>query len=101
AAAGGHFNPTNVGHGEEEGPPAAASEEYNYTFTHDGSFRGEAVFAEVTLSGEHAPQNEAGTALIIDAGSGDTASDPSGEAWPRVACAGIPADTSNIVAQNE
>ena len=56
---------------------------------------------DVTLSGEHALQNETGTAIIIHAGTDDMESDPSGASGPRVACAAIPADTGNIVAQNE
>lgn len=100
AAAGGHFNPTNVGHGDD-GPHAGDSEEYNYTFNDDGSFRGEVVFTDVTLSGEHALQNETGTAIVIHAGTDDKESNPSGDSGPRVACAAIPADNNNAVAWDE
>ena len=36
-AAGGHYNPTNVGHGEDNGPHVGDSEAYNYVFGADGS----------------------------------------------------------------
>ncbi len=89
-AAGGHFNPAGVPHGQKDGPHAGDSEDYNYTFNDDGSFTVEVVFAEATLSGEHAVQKEGGTAIVIHAGTDDKESDPAGNAGPRIACAVIP-----------
>ncbi len=89
-AAGGHFNPANVGHGQEAGPHAGDSEAYNYTFNDDGSFTAEVVFTEATLTGEHAVQKEGGTAIVIHEGADDKESDPAGNSGPRIACAIIP-----------
>lgn len=85
-AAGGHFNPTNVGHGEDNGPHAGDSTEYNYTFNDDGSFTGEVTFNTAGLFGQNPMLIDGGTAVIIHAGVDDAYTDPSGNAGPRIAC---------------
>lgn len=88
-AAGGHYNPTNVGHGEDNGPHAGDPEDYNYTFADDGSFDGTVVFANLTLDGEVPARKPGGTAIVVHGGTDDKNSDPAGNAGPRVACAVI------------
>lgn len=90
-AAGGHFNPTGVGHGDDNGPHAGDSDNYNYMFGDDGSFTAEVVFSTVPAPIDQSLLSSGGTALVIHAGGDDKKSDPSGEAGPRVACAVIQA----------
>ncbi len=85
-AAGGHYNPTDVGHGEDNGPHVGDSEEYNYTFNDDGSFSGEVVFPQASLTGENPVLKEGGTAVIVHQGTDDMVTDPGGDSGPRVAC---------------
>lgn len=85
-AAGGHFNPTNAGHGEDNGPHAGDSDDYNYSFNDDGSFRGEVSFTTVPQPAAQKLFADGGTAVVIHAGADDKQTDPSGEAGPRVAC---------------
>ena len=85
-AAGGHYNPTDVGHGEDNGPHVGDSELYNYTFNDDGSFSGEVVFPQASLEGENPLLKEGGTAIMIHEGTDDKETDPSGNAGSRVAC---------------
>lgn len=85
-AAGGHYNPTNVGHGEDNGPHAGDSENYNYEFNEQGGFVGEVRFPMVTLFEQNPLLMDGGTAIIIHAGTDDMITDPSGNAGPRVAC---------------
>lgn len=88
-ASGGHYNPTNVGHGEDNGPHAGDPTEYNYTFADDGSFNGTVLFPMLTLSGEVAVRKAGGTAIVVHGGQDDKNSDPAGNAGARVACAVI------------
>lgn len=88
-AAGGHYNPTNVGHGEDNGPHAGDSENYNYAFDADGSFDGEVQFPMLGLFEQNPLLVDGGTAIIIHAGTDDMVTDPDGESGPRVACAVI------------
>ena len=85
-AAGGHYNPTDVGHGEDNGPHVGDSDEYNYTFNDDGSFSGEVVFSLASLEGENPLFKEGGTAVIIHQGADDLTTDPGGNAGSRLAC---------------
>ena len=88
-AAGEHYNPTEVGHGTDNGPHIGDSENYNYVFEDDGSFSGEILFPLASLTGENPILDEDGSALIIHAKRDDTTSDPGGQAGARVACAVI------------
>ena len=90
-AAGGHYNPTDVGHGEDNGPHVGDSELYNYTFNDDGSFSGEVVFPQASLEGENPLLKEGGTAIMIHEGTDDKETDPGGNAGSRVACGVITA----------
>ena len=85
-AAGGHYNPTNVGHGEDNGPHVGDSEAYNYTFNDDGSFSGEVRFPQASLEGENPLLKEGGTAIMIHEGTDDKETDPGGNAGSRLAC---------------
>lgn len=85
-AAGGHYNPTDVGHGEDNGPHVGDSENYNYTFNDDGSLTGDVTFPLATLSGDNPFLKDGGTAVIIHEGTDDTETDPSGQAGSRIAC---------------
>ena len=85
-AAGGHFNPSNAGHGVAHGPHVGDSAHYNYTFNADGSFYEAIEFPNASLYTENAITRDRGTAIIIHAGQDDAYTDPSGSAGPRVAC---------------
>lgn len=84
--AGGHFNPLDVGHGEEHGPHVGDSDAYNYTFNVDGSFSGTVRFSQASLSGETSVLRNGGTSLVIHSGTDDMRSNPAGNAGPRAAC---------------
>ncbi len=84
--AGGHFNPLNVGHGEDHGPHVGDSDAYNYTFNADGSFSGTVSFPQASFSGETSVLKDGGTSLVIHSGTDDMRSDPAGNAGPRAAC---------------
>ena len=90
-AAGGHYNPTGVGHGEDNGPHVGDSEAYNYAFNDDGSFSGEVVFPQASLEGENALLDADGSAVMIHAGTDDRETDPGGDAGSRIACGVITA----------
>lgn len=85
-AAGGHYDPTDVGHGEDNGPHVGDSENYNYTFEEDGSFTGDILFPQASLEGENPILTEGGTALMIHQGTDDRETDPGGESGPRIVC---------------
>ncbi len=85
-AAGGHYNPTDVGHGEDNGPHVGDSERYNYSFNEDGSAALEVRFPLASLEGENPFLKPGGTALIIHAGVDDKETDPGGKAGSRIAC---------------
>ncbi len=85
-AAGGHYNPTNVGHGEDNGPHVGDSENYNYAFNGDGSAVLEVRFPLASLEGENPFLKPGGTALIIHAGVDNKETDPGGKAGSRIAC---------------
>lgn len=93
-AAGGHFNPTDVGHGEDNGPHVGDSVGYNYTFEEDGSLSGDVGFPLASLEGENAILGEGGTAILIHEGTDDRMTDPGGESGPRIACGVIGGETS-------
>ena len=85
-AAGGHYNPTDVGHGEDNGPHVGDSEAYNYAFNDDGSFSGEVTFPLASLEGENPVLDDDGSAVMIHAGVDDKETDPGGDAGSRIAC---------------
>lgn len=91
-AAGGHFDPTDVGHGEDDGPHVGDSEAYNYAFGEDGSFSGEVRFPLASLNGENAILDGDGAALVIHEGVDDMETNPSGRSGPRLACAAVTAE---------
>jgi len=86
-AAGGHYNPTDVGHGDDNGPHVGDSAQYNYSFAEDGSFTGEVSFPLASMDGENSILENGGTALMIHQGTDDMQTDPGGNAGPRIACA--------------
>lgn len=84
-SAGGHFNPSDVEHGylTETGPHAGDMP--NQYVAADGVLRGQVFNPFVTLDGGNASIK--GRALMVHAGADDYASQPSGEAGDRLACA--------------
>ena len=93
-AAGGHYNPTGVGHGEDDGPHVGDSDNYNYAFSDDGSFSGEIAFPLASLEGENLFLKEGGSAVVIHAGVDDKETNPGGNSGARVACGVITAVTN-------
>lgn len=90
-AAGGHYNPTEVGHGSDNGPHVGDSEAYNYEFAEDGSATLQVRFPLASLEGENPILKEGGTAFIIHQGDDDMETDPGGNSGPRIACGVIEA----------
>ena len=90
-AAGGHYNPTDVGHGADNGPYVGDSENYNYSFSEDGSASLQVRFPSASLAGENPILKEGGTALIVHMGTDDMVSDPGGDSGSRLACGVITA----------
>ncbi|MDQ2075109.1 superoxide dismutase family protein [Marinimicrobium sp. ABcell2] len=91
-AAGGHFNPLHVGHGEDDGPHVGDSDAYNYEFDSDGSFSGTVRFSQASFSGETSVFQGGGTSIVIHSGTDDMRSNPAGDAGPRAACGVISAE---------
>jgi len=96
-AAGGHFNPTDVGHGLDEGDMAHAGDLPNFHAGEDGTAMFEMMTtrlslsddAEVAVSGvQGAPTvfDENGSAIVIHAKADDYATDPAGDSGDRIAC---------------
>ncbi|QKY70605.1 superoxide dismutase family protein [Lentibacillus sp. CBA3610] len=87
-SAGGHFNPTDAGHGFEHPEGPHAGDLPNIEVDQDGNVFADALAEMVTLEkGEnHSLLKEGGTALIIHSGADDYESQPSGDAGERIAC---------------
>lgn len=87
-SAGGHFNPTNVGHGLEDADGAHVGDLPNLEVGGDGTaeFRGFATGATLEKSGDMSLIAGEGTALVIHRDADDQRTDPAGNAGPRIAC---------------
>lgn len=89
-AAGGHFSPRSHGHGFAKDGGPHAGDMPNQFVQADGTLRFEVYNPRVSLASGEAPILDAdGSALIIHANADDYASQPSGNAGSRVACAVI------------
>ena len=86
-SSGGHYNPSDVPHGEHAG------DMMNVDVSSDGTGKFNVTNGKVNIKTGSLPalMDSDGTALIIHAGEDDYTSQPSGAAGPRVACALIPA----------
>jgi Cu-Zn family superoxide dismutase len=91
ASAGGHFNPFGKHHGMKNPAGPHAGDLPNITVGADGKAKMEALAKLVTLKeGEkNSLFQPGGTSLVIHAGADDYATDPAGNAGPRIACGGI------------
>ena len=90
-SAGGHFNPEMKSHGFEsdDGPHAGDMENIEVSADGTGMFQG--INMRVSLGGSDLPtlKDGDGSAIIVHAGADDYASQPSGAAGARIACAVI------------
>ncbi len=90
-SAGGHFNPAMKAHGfnVEDGPHAGDMKNIEVGADGTGTFKG--MNMSVSLGGSDLPtlKDANGSAIIIHAKADDYASQPSGAAGPRIACAVI------------
>ena len=90
-SAGGHFNPAMSSHGfdVEDGPHAGDMK--NIEVGADGTGVFEGMNMRVSLGGSDLPtlKDANGSAIIVHAKADDYASQPSGAAGPRIACAVI------------
>lgn len=87
SSAGGHFNPTNVSHGNVEDGPHAGDLP-NMEVKEDGTVQADTLAEMVTLE-KGKPNSllkEDGTALIIHSDEDDYKSQPAGNAGERIAC---------------
>ncbi len=83
-SAGGHYNPTDAAHGYlAEGGPHAGDMPNQYV-PNDGVLRAQVFNSMISLDGENAVR---GRALMVHGGADDYASQPSGDAGERLACA--------------
>ena len=97
ASAGGHFAPGGTAHGYRHSGGPHAGDMPNQFVGSDGKFHAQVLNSAVTLgeSGEGALMDADGSALVIHSGADDYASQPSGAAGPRVACAVIAPPQAN------
>lgn len=86
-SAGGHFNPTGVEHGYQSATGPHAGDMPNQYVAADGTLKTQVMNPLVMLSESDA--NIRGRALMIHAKGDDYASQPSGDAGDRLACAVI------------
>jgi Cu-Zn family superoxide dismutase len=94
-SAGEHFNPTGAGHGFDAATGAHAGDLPNLHVPPDGDLEVEVLAAHATLAGGPASLLDAdGSALVLHASPDDYASDPAGNAGPRVACGVLAATAS-------
>jgi Cu-Zn family superoxide dismutase len=91
ASAGGHFAPGGTKHGFKDAMGPHAGDMPNQFAGAGGDLRAQMLNRSVTLgeTGEGALFDADGSALVIHGGADDYASQPSGAAGPRVACAVI------------
>lgn len=83
-SAGGHFNPTEAEHGYKSATGPHAGDMPNQYVGADGTLHAQVFNAAVTLDGENAIR---GKALMIHGGADDYATQPTGDAGNRQACA--------------
>ncbi|MEQ8662346.1 MAG: superoxide dismutase family protein, partial [Gammaproteobacteria bacterium] len=89
-SAGGHFAPRDRSHGYLSGSGHHAGDLPNQIVDADGELLVSLYAAELRLrTGASALLDEDGSALVIHQGRDDYASQPSGAAGPRVACAAL------------
>lgn len=86
-SAGGHFNPTQAKHGYATADGPHAGDMPNQWVGPDGKLKAQVFNARVTLAG--GDNDISGRALMIHAKADDYASQPSGNAGQRLACAVI------------
>jgi superoxide dismutase, Cu-Zn family len=94
SSAGGHFNPTGVGHGllDTDGPHAGDLP--NLWIEADGSADYTLTTDLVSLTpGERSVFDEDGSSFVIHAGPDDYLTDPAGDSGGRIAC--------GVIVQNE
>jgi Cu-Zn family superoxide dismutase len=91
ASAGGHFAPDGTAHGYRDAKGHHAGDMPNLFAGPDGKLRAQVLNSAVRLgeSGEGALSDADGSALVIHGGADDYASQPSGAAGSRIACAVI------------
>lgn len=86
AAAGGHWNPTNMQHGKDAPGGPHLGDTPNITVAADGSFNGMVTSPGGTLRGTNALLDADGAAVVIHALPDDYKSQPAGAAGARIAC---------------
>lgn len=96
ASAGGHFAPGGTSHGFRDAKGHHAGDMPNLFAGADGKLRAQVLNSAVTLgeTGEGALFDTDGSALVVHGGADDYASQPSGAAGSRLACAVIAAPKS-------
>lgn len=88
-SAGGHYNPEDVSHGIENPDGMHAGDMPNVHVPDTGSLEIEVLNHQVSV--EQLLAEEGGTSIVIHDGADDYASDPAGDAGPRIACGVIQA----------
>jgi superoxide dismutase, Cu-Zn family len=86
-SAGGHFNPTQRGHGFKSPMANHAGDLPNFLAAADGQGHVETISRDLTLApGPIGLFDGDGASLVVHAGADDYASDPAGNSGNRVAC---------------
>lgn len=86
-SAGGHFAPTNKGHGFDSAEGPHAGDMANFHVGADGKAKVEIVNTAVTLAeGANSLLKAGGTALVVHEKADDYKSQPAGNAGGRIAC---------------
>ncbi len=89
-SAGGHFAPTNKGHGFDSNEGPHAGDMANFHVGADGTAKVEIVNTAVTLvAGPTSIMKTGGTALVVHEKADDYKSQPAGNAGGRIACGAI------------
>jgi Cu-Zn family superoxide dismutase len=89
-SAGGHYNPTDEGHGYHDDDGYHAGDLPNVHVGYDGVLMVEHFTDRVTLGdGEATLFDQNGSAMVIHQGPDDYQTDPAGASGPRIACAVI------------
>lgn len=88
SSAGGHFNPTGVGHGRDNPRGAHVGDLPNIQVPESRLLTVSAVAVGATLRPglDESLADEDGSALVIHAGPDDYRSDPGGDSGPQIAC---------------
>ena len=89
SSAGGHFNPAGMDHGKVDADPHHAGDMPNLQADANGVAEVDGPVSSLVTVGDNGPHDIIGRGLIVHADADDYASQPTGNAGARLACAVI------------